>query len=155
MPDLPLTRMTAAGPVAEGRAALFGGQTVAVFAVPGAFSPTCTDDHMPSVLRSADAIRQAGVDRIACLSVNDIFVMRAWAKALGVGDTVDMLADGTGAWTRAAGMDWDLSVFGLGVRSQRYAMIVDDAVIRHIAVEQGAAFRVSSGAALLDVLTGR
>ena len=152
VPDVPLTWMMPDGPAAASRARLFGGRLVAVFAVPGAFTPTCSDRHLPSVLENAGAIRAAGVDLIACLSVNDIFVMRAWGRALDTGNQVTMLADGSAAWTRAAGLDWDLSDLGLGVRSQRYAMIVEDTVVRHLAVEPGGAFGVSSGDAIADAL---
>ena len=155
VPNVALTRMGAAGPEAVTRAGLFAGRTVALFAVPGAFTPTCSDQHLPSVIADAGAMRAAGADLVACLSVNDIFVMSAWGKVLGIGESVVMLADGSAEWTRAAGFDWDLGPMGLGVRSQRYGMIVDDARVRHVAVEPGGAFGVSSGAAILAVLQGR
>ncbi len=152
VPDIPLTRMTETGPAPVARQELFAGRRVALFAVPGAFTPACTDRHLPSITVNADAILSAGIDTVACLSVNDIFVMRAWGKDRRVGDDVVMLADGAGAWTVAAGLDWDLTGFGLGLRSQRYAMIVDDTRVAHLAVEQGGAFDVSSGDAVLRVL---
>ena len=154
VPDVALTWMTANGPSPAPRHAVFSGQTVAVFGVPGAFTPACTDRHLPSITENASAIRARGVDRIACLSVNDIFVLRAWARDRGVGDDVTMLADGAGAWTCAAGLDWDLSAPGLGLRSQRYAMVVEDTRITHLAIEQGASFDVSSGGAILQALGG-
>lgn len=152
VPDVPLTWMTGSGPAPVLRDEVFGGRRVALFAVPGAFTPTCSDSHLPSVVENATAIRAGGIDRIACLSVNDIFVMRAWAKHLGIGDEIVMLADGAGAWTKEAGLDWDLSTLGLGVRSQRYAMIVTDGRVEHIAVEQGGSFEVSSGEAMVQAL---
>lgn len=155
VPDIPLTRMGAAGPEPVTRNGLFAGRTVVLFAVPGAFTPTCSDRHLPSVIANAAAMRAAGADTVACLSVNDIFVMRAWGQALGAGDDVTMLADGSAHWTRAAGLDWDLGAMGLGVRSQRYGMIVDNGHIRHLAVEPGGAFGVSSGEAILAVLQRR
>ena len=155
VPDLPLTWMTDSGPGPATRTALFGGRRVALFAVPGAFTPTCSDQHLPSITANADSIRAAGIDLIACLSVNDIFVMNAWGRARHTGDTITLLADGAAAWTRAAGLDWDLGGLGLGIRSQRYAMIVNDTRIEHLAVEQGGAFEVSSGNAVLRALETR
>lgn len=154
VPDVPLTWMTDNGPAPASRSEVFEGRRVALFAVPGAFTPTCSDSHLPSVVENAATIRECGIDRIACLSVNDIFVMRAWARHLGITDEIVMLADGAGAWTKEAGLDWDLSALGLGVRSQRFAMIVTDARVEHIAVEQGGSFAVSSGEAMVRVLRG-
>lgn len=154
VPDVALTWMTDGGPAPVSRQRLFGARRVAFFAVPGAFTPTCSDQHLPSFTGNAEAIRTAGIDLIACLSVNDIFVMNAWGRARGVGDDVVMLADGAADWTRSAGLDWDLGALGLGVRSQRYAMIVDDMRVAHIAIEQGGGFEVSSGEAILRVLRG-
>lgn len=154
VPDVPLTWMTGSGPAPVSREELFGGRRVALFAVPGAFTPTCSDSHLPSVVMNAAAIREGGIDRIACVSVNDIFVLRAWGRHLSIDDEIVMLADGAAAWTKAAGLDWDLSALGLGVRSQRYAMIVTDGRVEHIAVEQGGSFEVSSGEALARVLRG-
>jgi peroxiredoxin (alkyl hydroperoxide reductase subunit C) len=148
-------RMTPDGPAPISRGGLFAGRTVVLFAVPGAFTPTCSDRHLPSIIADAEALRAGGADVIACLSVNDIFVMNAWGKARGVGDDVMMLADGSAEWTRAAGLEWDLSGLGLGVRSQRYAMIVKDERVSHLAVEPGGAFGVSSGEAVAAVLARR
>ena len=110
---------------------------------------------LPSVIASVDALRAGGAEVIACLSVNDVFVMNAWGKAQGVGDNILMLADGSADWTRAAGLEWDLSGLGLGVRSQRYAMVVEDERVTHIAVEPGGSFGVSSGEAIAAVLARR
>ena len=153
VPDVPLTRWGANGPEQASRAAIFAGRRVVLAAVPGAFTPTCTDDHLPSILRNLDRLREAGADRVACIAVNDIFVLRAWARALSAADGLTMLADGAAHWTRAAGLDWDLASLGLGVRSQRYAMVVDDTRITHLAIEKGAAFEVSSGDAILAALS--
>ena len=128
---------------------------MALFAVPGAFTPACSDQHLPSILENAAAIRAEGIDQIACLSVNDHHVMHAWARDRGTGHDVLMLADGIGAWTVAAGLDWDLSSFGLGLRSQRYAMIVMDQRVSDLAVEKGGGFDVSSGDAVLNRLRSR
>lgn len=155
VPEVSLTTMTADGPAPITRNELFAGHKVAFFAVPGAFTPACSDRHLPSVIQNAGALRGAGATRIACVSVNDIFVMNAWGKAAGAGDDVMMLADGSATWTRAAGLDWDLTDMGLGVRSQRYALIADDGIVQHIAIEPGGAFGVSSGQAILDVLSRR
>ena len=152
VPDLPLTEMVGGVPTPVSRAELFGGRRVALFAVPGAFTPACSDRHLPSIVQNEAAIRACGIDTIACLSVNDAFVMRAWGRERGIGDGIRMLADGAAAWTCAAGLDWDLSDLGLGVRSQRYAMIVDNARVSYLAVEQGGAFEVSGGDAILRVL---
>ena len=155
VPDIALTRMTRDGPAPITRDGLFAGLRVALFAVPGAFTPACSDKHLPSITANAAALRTAGVDTIACVSVNDVFVMAAWGRQREVGDNVLMLADGAAAWTKAAGLDWDLSDLGLGVRSQRYAMVVQDTRVTHLAIEQGGAFDVSSGDAVLRVLQGR
>lgn len=152
VPDVPLVRMSDQGPAPMSRAELFGGKRVVVFAVPGAFTPTCSAQHLPSFLNNIDAIREHGVDQIACVSVNDVFVMKAWGDAKDPDGQVLMLSDGVAHWTRAAGLDWDLSNLGLGVRAQRFAMIVDDEVVSHIAVEQGGAFDVSSGESILEAL---
>lgn len=155
VPDIPLTRMTRQGPGPISKGELFVGRSVALFAVPGAFTPRCSDQHLPSIQENADAISAEGVDLIACLSVNDIFVMRAWGKEHGVGDNILMLADGAAAWTIAAGLDWDLSAAGLGVRSQRYAMVVSNGRVEHLAIEQGGSFQVSGGDAVLRYLRSR
>jgi peroxiredoxin len=130
---------------------LFKGKVV-LFAVPGAFTPTCSAKHLPGFVEQAAALRQKGVDRIVCLSVNDAFVMGAWGKAQGTGDKVMMVADGNGDFTRALGLDFDGSGFGMGRRSQRYAAVVQDGVLKHLAVEKPMEFKVSSAEAILSAL---
>jgi peroxiredoxin len=128
---------------------LFGGRKVVVFAVPGAFTPTCSAKHLPGFVQNADAIRAKGVAAIVCLAVNDAFVMGAWGRDQQVGDKVVMAADGNGEWTRALGLELDASRFGMGTRSQRFAMVVDDGVVKHLAVEPSGKFEVSSAEAIL------
>ena len=114
---------------------LFTGKKVVLFSVPGAFTPTCSAKHLPGYVGQAAALKDKKVDTIACLSVNDAFVMDAWGKNQGVGDEVLMLADGSGSYTRALGMELDLNGLGLGVRGKRFAMVVDDGKVTHLAVE--------------------
>jgi glutaredoxin/glutathione-dependent peroxiredoxin len=152
IPDVMLMTMTAEGPAPVPSTELFGGKKVVLFAVPGAFTPTCSAKHLPGFVNNADAIKAKGVDTIGCLSVNDAFVMGAWGKDQGVGENVMMLADGAAALNKAMGLDWDLSDKGLGVRSQRYAMIVEDGTVTHLAVEAAGAFDVSSAESVLSAL---
>jgi peroxiredoxin len=120
-----------------------------VFALPGAFTPTCSAKHLPGFIEHAAAIRAKGVDRIVCLSVNDAFVMGAWGKAQGSGDKVLMLADGNGAFTKAVGLELDATGHGMGTRSKRYSMIVKDGVVTHLNVEKPGAFEVSNAETIL------
>lgn len=131
---------------------VFAGKTVALFAVPGAFTPTCSAKHMPGFVQEAAAIKAKGVDTIACVSVNDVFVMKAWGEDQNVGDDVLLLADGSGVFTQAIGLEMDGSRFGMGLRSQRYSMIVNDGVVEQLNVEQGGEFKVSSADYLLEHL---
>ena len=131
---------------------LFAGKKVVLFAVPGAFTPTCSAKHLPGFVQKADEIRAKGVDAIVCLAVNDAFVMGAWGRDQQVGDKVIMAADGNAEWTRALGLELDASRFGMGIRSQRFAMIVEDGVVRKLAVEQPGKFEVSSAEAILQAL---
>lgn len=126
---------------------------VVLFAVPGAFTPTCSAQHLPGFLERADEIRARGIDAIACVSVNDAFVMGAWGEAAGVGDTIAMIADGNGDLARALGLSFDGSAFGLGVRSQRYAAIIRDGVVESLFVERAGEYRVSSADAVLEALS--
>ena len=114
---------------------LFGGKKVVIFAVPGAFTPTCSEHHLPGYIEQAEAIRARGVDSILCVSVNDAFVMGAWGRERGAGDAVTMIADGNGDFSKAIGLDFDGSGIGFGIRSQRYAAIVEDGVVTKLAVE--------------------
>ena len=131
---------------------IFGGKKVVLFAVPGAFTPLCSAQHLPGFVEQADAMRAKGVDTVACLSVNDAFVMGAWAKDRGAGDKVLLLADGNADFTRAVGLELDGSSFGMGVRSQRYALIVEDGVVKHAAIEAPMKFEVSKAEVILEQL---
>ena len=131
---------------------LFGGKKVVLFAVPGAFTPTCSEQHLPGYIANADAIRAKGVDSILCVSVNDAFVMGAWGKERGAGEAVTMIADGNGDLSKALGLDFDGSGIGFGIRSQRYAAIVEDGVVTKLAVEEPMKFDVSSAEAILAAL---
>jgi len=130
------------------------GKKVVLFAVPGAFTPTCSSKHLPGFVAKADELRQAGVDTLACVSVNDAFVMQAWGNSAGVGDNVLMLSDGMGKFTQALGTAVDLSdkVEGLGIRSRRYSMLVEDGVVKVLNLEQGGAFTNSSAEEILSSL---
>jgi peroxiredoxin len=131
---------------------VFKGKRVALLAVPGAFTPTCSAKHLPGFKEKAAELRSKGVDAIACVSVNDVFVMKAWGQDQGVGDDIIMLADGNGAFTNAIGLGMDASKFGMGPRSQRYSMIVNDGVVEKLNVEEGGEFRVSSADYMLAQL---
>jgi peroxiredoxin len=130
----------------------FAGKKVVVFGLPGAFTPTCSAKHLPGFIEKHPELQAKGVQKIACLSVNDAFVMEAWGKAQGAGEKVDMLADGNGDFTRALGLEMDASGYGMGKRSKRYAMVVDNGVVKSIAVEQPGQFEVSSAEAVLKGL---
>ena len=152
LPELTFMTMTADGPAPITTAEAFGGKTVALFAVPGAFTPTCSAKHLPGFVAKAADLKAKGVDRIACTSVNDVFVMGAWAKDQGAGEDVLMLADGNGDLAEAIGLVLDGSKFGMGKRSQRYAMVVKDGVVAHLFVEDGGGFEVSSAEHMLAKL---
>ena len=151
IPDVGLWTMTADGPKAVTSHEALGTGTVVLFGVPGAFTPTCSDYHLPSFVVRAEDLRAKGVDRIACIAVNDAFVMGAWAQAEHADDLV-MLADGNGEFARAAGLEMDGSGFGLGQRIRRFAAVLEDGVVRHVAVESGPGLEVSSADAVLAVL---
>ena len=131
---------------------LFTGKKVVLFAVPGAFTPTCSNKHLPGFIEKADEIRAKGVDDIICMSVNDAFVMKAWGEERGAGDKVRMIADGNGDLTKALGLDFDGSGIGFGLRSQRFAAIVQNGVVKKLAVDAGGKFEVSSAEAILKAL---
>src|SRR6201997_4768030 len=152
LPSVTLTEATAEGPKPVKTDDLFKGKRVALFAVPGAFTPTCSAKHLPGYKTHAADLRAKGVETIACVSVNDVFVMKAWGQDQGVGGDVIMLADGNGEFTRAMGLEMDASRFGMGPRSQRYSMVVRDGVIKEINVQSGGEFRVSSAEYMLAQL---
>jgi peroxiredoxin len=152
LPDATFTTMTAEGPRPMTTAEVFSGKKVALFAVPGAFTPTCSAKHLPGFVTNADALKSKGVDRIACVSVNDVFVMGAWGKDQKVGDKVLMLADGNGDFTRALGLSLDAKGFGMGERSQRYSLVADDGVVKELNVEAGGEYKVSSAEHMLGQL---
>ena len=131
---------------------LFSGKKVVLFAVPGAFTPTCSNQHLPGFIESADAIRAKGVDDIICMSVNDAFVMDSWGKDRGAGDKVRLIADGNGELSKALGLDFDGSGIGFGLRCQRFAAIVDNGVVTKLAVEEPMKFDVSSAESILAAL---
>ena len=135
LPAATIYKLGSEGPEAVETADFFAGRKVVVFAVPGAFTPTCNAKHLPGYVQHAAAIKAKGVDEIACVAVNDPFVMDAWSKAGSVGDAVTMLSDGNGAFSTALGLTFDGSGFGLATRSRRYAMIVDDGVVKHLAID--------------------
>ncbi len=143
IPDAAFTRMTPEGPAPLTTGELFTGKKVVLFGVPGAFTPTCSRQHLPGYLARHDDLKAKGVDTIACLAVNDVFVMDAWARANEVGDRVLMLADGNAAFVRAIGLDSNLSGFGMGTRSRRFSMVVDDGVVTSLNVEEGPGVNVS------------
>ena len=149
LPAATFMTSTAEGPAPVTTDDIFKGKTVALFAVPGAFTPTCSAKHLPGFKEKAAEFRAKGVDTIACVSVNDVFVMKAWGADQGVGDDVLMLADGNGDFTKAVGLEMDGSKFGMGTRSQRYSMLVKDGVVESLNVEQGGEFKVSSAEYML------
>lgn len=144
VPAATFTRFGPDGPAPLTTDELFKGKKVALFAIPGAFTPTCSVQHLPGFKARAKDLKAKGVDTIACVSVNDVFVMKAWGDSQGVGDDVLMLADGNGEFTRAVGLEFDGSRFGMGRRSQRYSLLVDDGVVTEANIEQGGEFKVSS-----------
>lgn len=152
MPAGEFVVMGADGPEKVTSDALFSGKKVVLFSVPGAFTPTCSARHLPGFVEHAGAIKSKGVDTIACLAVNDVFVMSAWGQASGVGDAVVMLADGNGTYTKALGLELDGSGFGLGTRGQRFAMVVDDGKVSALHVEPPGQFGVSSAESILEQL---
>jgi peroxiredoxin len=152
IPSAKLKTMTAEGPKDISTDDIFNGKKVVLFAVPGAFTPTCSAKHLPGFVEKAGEIKGKGVDTIACLAVNDAFVMGAWGKAQNTGDKVLMLADGAAAFTKQLGLDLDLTGPGMGVRSKRYAMLVDNGTVKALQVEAPGAFEVSSAEAILKAL---
>jgi glutaredoxin/glutathione-dependent peroxiredoxin len=152
MPSGSFGVMTADGPGNLTTDELFSGKKVILLSVPGAFTPTCSMKHLPGFVEQADELLNSGVDTIACMAVNDVFVMHAWGKDRGVGDKVTMLADGSGDYTRALGLELDATKSGMGMRGQRFAIVVDDGVATHVAVEAPGQFEVSKAEAILASL---
>ena len=148
-------KLTAVGPDGAREVStdeVFKGKRVVLFGVPGAFTPTCSMKHLPGFLEQADALRARGVDQVACVAVNDQFVVAAWARHEGVGDGILMLADGSGAFTKALGLELDLTGRGMGVRSQRFALVAKDSVVERVAVEKPGEFDVSRAESVLAAL---
>lgn len=152
MPAGQFSVMGADGPESLSTDELFSGRKVVLFCVPGAFTPVCSARHLPSYVEQADALRERGAAAIACLAVNDVFVMSAWARDGGVGDKIVMLADGNGEYIKALGLELDASGFGMGTRGQRFSAIVDDGVVTHLNVEPPGEFGISSAETALDQL---
>jgi peroxiredoxin len=153
IPSVTLMEMQDGKPAAVKTDDFFKGRRVALFALPGAFTPTCSAKHVPGFVSNHDALKARGVDAIACVSVNDAFVMGAWGKDQNAGGKVHMPADGNGEFTQAVGLVMDGTKFGMGKRSQRYSMIVDDGVVKSLNVEEPGAFEVSSAEHMLGQLT--
>ena len=151
LPDVPLTIATANGPEATSSSDYFAGKKVALFAVPGAYTPTCSARHLPSFVEKAEDLKAKGIDEIACTSVNDAFVMGAWNQAQGSED-ITMIADGNGLLAKAVGLEMDASKFGMGQRSQRYSMVVNDGVVEQLNVEAPGEYRASSAEHMLEQL---
>ncbi|MDO9125429.1 MULTISPECIES: peroxiredoxin [Alphaproteobacteria] len=146
IPEATLMQMTDKGPAPVKTSEYFKGRKVVVFALPGAFTPTCSNQHLPGFIKNSDTIKGKGVDEIACLSVNDAFVMGAWGKQQGADEKVTMLADGNGDFTKALGLEFDGTGFGMGVRSSRYSMLVDDGVVKSLNREPAGGKAEVSGA---------
>jgi len=150
VPSATLMQMKGGAPQPVKTDDFFAGRKVALFGLPGAFTPTCSAKHLPGFVQHADELRQKGVDAIACLSVNDAFVMGAWGENQNVGDKVAMLADGNGEFTRALGLEMDASRFGMGHRSQRFSMLVDNGFVKQLNIEEPGSFSVSSAEHMLN-----
>jgi peroxiredoxin len=152
MPEGSFGIMTESGPGAISTDELFAGKKVVLISVPGAFTPTCTMQHLPGFVEQAEALKAEGVDAVACMAVNDVFVMDAWGKDRGVGDKVMMLADGNGDYARALDLVLDGSGFGMGMRGQRFAIVVEDGTATHVAVEAPGKFEVSKVEAIMQAI---
>lgn len=152
LPDAKLVKVTPDGPDQVSTGDFFAGRRVALFSVPGAFTPTCSARHLPGFVEQAQAFHDKGVDEIACTAVNDAFVLDAWAKAGNAGGKVTMLADGNAEFAKATGLDMDSSAYGMGIRSKRYAMLVNDGVVEALHVEAPGEFKVSSAESLLAAI---
>lgn len=149
IPQAVVTTMSESGPNPLTTTDYFSGRRVALFSVPGAFTPTCSAKHLPGFVEQAEALKAKGVDAIACTAVNDIFVMNAWGDSANA-EAIDMLADGNGEWVSAMGLELDAKGFGMGTRGQRFALVADDGVVTHLFVEEGGDFKVSSAEHVLE-----
>ena len=152
IPDIGFKIMGRNGPNAISSNELFSNKKVVICALPGAFTPTCSAQQLPGFLENADKIKGMGVDSIACISVNDAFVMGAWGESQNVGDKIMMLADGSAEWVDAIGLGLDLTTSGMGKRGQRFTMIVDNGIVSHLAVDEHGEFEVSSAEAIIKAL---
>lgn len=152
IPSMKLMVATSEGPKETSTDDIFKGKKVVLFAVPGAFTPTCSAKHLPGFVQHADEFKAKGVDTIACISVNDAFVMGAWGKDQGTDGKVEMLADGAAAFAKAIGLELDLNARGMGWRSQRYALVAQDGVVTHLGVEAPGGFEVSKAEAILEAV---
>ncbi|HEX4052431.1 MAG TPA: peroxiredoxin [Steroidobacteraceae bacterium] len=152
IPSGTLKVMTKDGPKDVSSDDLFKGKKVVLFSVPGAFTPTCDAKHLPGFVQLADQIRAKGIDTIACMAVNDVFVMNAWGKASSAGDKVMMLADGNGDYAKALGLELDARKFGMGTRGQRFALVVDNGTVKSVNIEEAGQFKVSAAEHVLGQL---
>ncbi len=152
IPNVKVKEMAESGMKDVSTGELFAGRKVVLFSVPGAFTPTCSKQHLPGFVQNAAEIKRKGVDEIVCMSVNDAFVMDAWGKAQGTPGKVRMIADGNAEFAKALGLDFDAAGIGFGTRSQRFALIAQDGVVKHLAVEQPMKFEVSSAEKILEKL---
>lgn len=152
LPDATFNTMSAEGPKPMTTADVFGGKKVVLFAVPGAFTPTCHNTHLPGFIQMAGDMKSKGIDTIACTAVNDIFVLTAWAKQTGADGKILFLADGAAAFAKSVGLELDLTARGMGVRSRRYSMVVDNGVVKSLNLEEGAAVDKSSAATVCTML---
>ena len=152
IPSVDLNIMTEDGPGGISTDDLFAGKTVAMFGLPGAFTRTCSARHLPSFVDNSEALKAKGIDDIVCISVNDPFVMDAWAKAQNVGDKVLLVADGSAKFARAAGLDTDMSAKGFGVRCRRFSMVVEDGTVKSLNIDEPGSFEITSAEIMLSQL---
>ena len=152
IPTVDLSIMTADGPEGISTDDIFGGNKVAIFGLPGAFTPTCSAKHLPSFVNNAEALKAKGINAIVCLAVNDVFVMGAWGKDQNAGDHVMMVADGSALFTKATGLELDLTEKGLGLRCQRFSMLVDDGEVKNLHIDEAGGFETTSAEVLLGEL---